>query len=111
MSYNGGWGNGYDGISMSWNARDAYASGERPLSRWTKADIVESVNEINPNIDISKLNMRTLRTKFLFESSWHHTGMYYRRTYFYSVDDDYVGQLTQADVDEMYVEQLAQKRK
>jgi hypothetical protein len=111
MSYNGGWGNGYDGISMSWNARDAYASGERPLSRWSKADIVESVKELNPDIDISRLNMKTIRAKFLVESGWHHTGMYYQKTYFYFVDDDYVGQLTQADVDELYREQLRSRRK
>ena len=106
MSNNGGWGNGYDGISMSWNARFAYAAGERPLSRWSKADIVESVREINPDIDISRLNLRTLKSKFLSQSCWHHTGMYYRRTYFYFVDDYYVGELTQADVDELYAEQL-----
>ncbi len=111
MSYNGGWGNGYDGISMSWNARDAYASGERPLSRWTKAAIVESVKEINPEIDISRLSMKTIREKFLVVSCWHHTGMYYRRTYFYFVDDDFVGNLTQADVDELYREQLRSRRK
>lgn len=111
MRDNRGWGNGYDGISMSWNARDAYASGERPLSRWTKADIVESVREINPEIDISRLSLRTLKVRFLVQSCWHHTGMYYRKTYFYFVDDDYVGNLTQADVDDLYQEQLSQKRK
>lgn len=111
MNNNGGWGRGYDGISMSWNARDAYASGERPLSRWSKTDIVESVAAINPDIDISRLTMKTLKSKFLVESGWHHTGMYYRKTYFYFVDDDYVGGLTQADVDDLYREQLQSRRK
>lgn len=111
MSYNGGWGNGYDGISMSWNARNAYASGERPLSRWSKADIVESVKEINPDIDISRLNLRTLKKKFLLFTSWHHTGIYFQKTNFYMVDDDYVGGLTQADVDDLYQEQLQSRRK
>ncbi|MBQ7321351.1 MAG: hypothetical protein IJW99_04575 [Clostridia bacterium] len=31
-------GRGYDGYSMSNNARDAYAGGEMPLSKWSRTD-------------------------------------------------------------------------
>lgn len=109
MWYDGHWGNGYDGYSMSWNARDAYANGEKPLSRWTKADFVDMVAEYNPDIDITKLNLTTLKKHFLFHASWHHTGMYYQKTDFYAIDDEYVEELTQDDVDALVFQQKAKK--
>ena len=36
---------GYNGFSMSNNAVTAYEDGEKPLSKWTKADIFEVINE------------------------------------------------------------------
>lgn len=36
---------GYSGWSMSNNAVDAYSNGEKPLSKWTKADIFDTIEE------------------------------------------------------------------
>ena len=100
-------GNGYDGYSMSNNARYAYANGEMPMSKWSKANIVDAVSEINSDIDISKLNLDTLKKKFLRRSSWHHTSMHYNVTDFYSIREDYVVGLTQSDVDKLAKEQTS----
>lgn len=92
-------GNGYDGYSMSNNARAAYASGEKPLSNWTKTDIIDAIQDINPDIDCSRLNVATLKKEFLTQTSWHHTSKFYNRTNFYSIDTEYVEGLTQSEVD------------
>lgn len=92
-------GNGYDGYSMSNNARAAYESGEKPLSNWTKTDIIDAIQDINPNIDCSRLNAATLKKEFLTQTSWHHTSKFYNRTNFYSIDTEYVEGLTQSEVD------------
>lgn len=35
---------GYYGYSMSNNAVEAYKSGEKPYSKWKKADIIQAIN-------------------------------------------------------------------
>lgn len=92
-------GNGYDGYSMSNNARAAYESGEKPLSNWTKTDIIDAIQDINPDIDCSRLNTTTLKNEFLTQSSWHHTSKFYNKTDFYSINTEYVKGLTQSEVD------------
>lgn len=92
-------GNGYDGYSMSNNARAAYENGEKPLSNWTKTDIIDAIQDINPDIDCSRLNAATLKKEFLTQTSWHHTSKFYNRTNFYSIDTEYVEGLTQSEVD------------
>lgn len=44
-----GRGNGYRGYSMSNNAVAAYEDGEKPLSKWSKSDIILAVAEIDIN--------------------------------------------------------------
>ena len=34
---------GYNGFSMSNNAVEAYENGEKPLSKWRKSDILETI--------------------------------------------------------------------
>ena len=89
---------GYSGYSMSNNAIDAYENGEKPLSKWTKKEILNAVNEINPNIDLSKLNLKILKSKLLEKTSWHHTSKKYNKTDFYYINDE-VKEWTQKDVD------------
>lgn len=96
-----GRGNGYDGYSMSNNARAAYAEGEQPLSKWSKKEILDAVSEINPDIDCSRLTLETLKDRFLNQSSWHHTSMLYNTTDFYSIDEDYIKNLSQEDVNNL----------
>lgn len=91
-----GRGNGYYGYSMSNNAIDAYESGEKPISKWTKSDIIEAVKEINPEAAelIERVNLKTLKDNLLTRTSWHHTSKMYNATDFYSIDEDAVENLT-----------------
>lgn len=82
---------GYHGYSMSNNAVDAYANGEMPLSKWTKATILEELQDLEVSPDIIKvakmLPLADLKAIFLYKSSWHHTSKMYNRTNFYSVNE------------------------
>lgn len=77
---------GYDGYSMSNNARDAYEAGEKPLSKWTKKAIVEVVGAdvINRNPQLKALKLKELRAIFLTQTAWHHTSKFYNETTFYA---------------------------
>lgn len=85
----------------------AYESGEMPLSKWTKEDILDNVESyINQNnikdIDldkIKKMSLQDLKRLFLRRSSWHHTGKMYNQTDFYALDDDYLDELTNSKID------------
>ncbi len=101
-----GRGNGYDGYSMSNNAREAYENGEMPLSKWSKAEIINAISEINPDINCSKIFLEVLKEKFLEKKSWHHTSKFYNETDFYALNEDYVRKLTQDEVDN-----IAEKQK
>lgn len=83
---------GYHGYSMSNNAVDAYENGEKPLSKWTKADILSELTELGVSNEIlqvvKKLTLADLKALFLYKSSWHHTSKMYNRTNFYSVNPD-----------------------
>ena len=86
---------GYIGESMSRRAAAAYDNGEKPLSKWTKGDIIariaekeEEEGEDLPNGYIEKLkkvSLRILKNFFLQETSWHHTGKFCNETKFYDV--------------------------
>ena len=88
---------GYNNYSMSNNACDAYDSGKKPLSQWTKTDIINAIKneikeyEIDVNFDINilnKLSIKTLKSEFLTVSEWHHSSKYYNCVDFYSVTVD-----------------------
>lgn len=85
---------GYDGQSMSIRAREAYAAGEMPKSRWTKAAMVEAIQswcEDNDRMalgEIARLRKDELLSRFFRRTSWHHTGKYASATDFYGVDGD-----------------------
>lgn len=81
---------GYNGHSMSNNAVSAYLKGEMPLSKWTKAAIME---EIEGNIEdegkiemLKRLTVKELKEMFLNRTSWHHTSRMYNCTDFYSLN-------------------------
>lgn len=96
MSING---NGYDGYSMSNNARMAYEDcREMPLSKWTKTELLSAIKSYNVSADIilalQKHNTDTLRRELLMYSGWHHTSEYYNKTNFYAIDADKANELT-----------------
>ena len=67
---------GYDGHSMSNNARDAYAQGKMPASKLAK-----------------KLGVATPTIRHFFDAcEWHHTSKKYNQTDFYRAE--YLGDLS-----------------
>lgn len=81
---------GYSGYRMSNRAVSAYEDGERPLSKWTKADILNEIKKrgfentlVN---DLKKLSKKTLMSVALYKSSWHHTSSYCNETDFYAIN-------------------------
>jgi len=78
--------NGYIGQSMSARAVEAYKNGEKPFSVWTKSEILEEVGKACPLAQ--KLTSEELKSAFLEISSWHHTGKFANKTYFYSIKDE-----------------------
>lgn len=90
---------GYNGWAMSNNAVAAYEDGEKPLSKWTKADIFKEIEEQEVKIQCSmeilqKVPLRVLKDTCLKCSSWHHTSKYYNETDFYVLDIDALEELT-----------------
>lgn len=85
---------GYDGQSMSIRAREAYAEGEMPRSRWTKRAVLAAIQswcEDNDRMalgEIARLRKDELLSRFFCRTSWHHTGKYASATDFYGVDAD-----------------------
>ena len=82
---------GYIGQRMSERAAEAYDSGERPLSQWSKADILDEIAAAYGTVaesDARKVSAKDLRQRFLKCAGWHHTGKFYSRTYFYSFDGE-----------------------
>lgn len=78
---------GYIGRSMSNNAVDAYERGEKPLSKWTKDDMLGCMYAIDPE-KASKaegMTLPELRSRFLMRSSWYRISMHYN---FYSFNED-----------------------
>ena len=94
---------GYCDCSMSENAVLAYADGEKPKSKWTKAAMVAALNEwladtgrvLNaPEEPFEKWTKDELFTRLLYNSSWHHTGKYANETKFYAIDDDEISRIS-----------------
>ena len=85
---------GYDGQSMSIRAREAYAAGEMPRSRWTRKAMLVAINawcEDNDRVVVDGLDglrRDELLSRFFRCTSWHHTGKYASATDFYGVDAD-----------------------
>ncbi len=91
---------------MSRRAAEAYSSGEKPISKWTKSEILTGIeetawdNDIDiEGIDFSKLTTEELKSKFLRNSSWHHTGSFYNATDFYEISAAAVAETTQEDIE------------
>jgi len=94
---------GYNGYSMSNRAVEAYSNGEKPLSKWTKAEIISAVSEFDSDKAelLKSVKALTLKEKVLCCSSWHHTSSRYNKTNFYRIDEDFVNGLTEEDIAEM----------
>lgn len=78
---------GYHNFSMSNNAVNAYHTGEKPISKWTKQAILEEL--IRGRVDttlLSKVPAKALKNALLVKTSWHHTSSCFNQTDFFSVN-------------------------
>ena len=82
---------GYIGCSLSEGASDAYSRGERPLSKWSKQDIINEVVDLSDGrfnkSELKKFTKQVLQDAFLSKSSWHHTSRCANITDFYSINE------------------------
>ena len=102
---------GYSGYSMSNRAAEAYSNGEKPLSKWTKSELISAISKIDPNKaeSLKKLKLAVLRESVLTYSSWHHTSDRFNETKFYSVDEEYINRLTDKDITALASKKYAKK--
>ena len=78
---------GYYEYSMSNNAVGAYKAGEKPLSKWSKADILDALS--TEQREAAKgMSLAALRELFLEYRGWHHTSSHYNRTEFYGIIEE-----------------------
>ncbi len=82
-----GMGNGYDGYSMSNNARNAYEDGRKPISQFDSYDL-ENFNDSLEEMGIETKVKSVAALKRLLQDhgstgEWHHTSSYYNQTDFY----------------------------
>lgn len=75
---------------MSNNAVDAYNSGEKPFSKWTKSEILKEIENLNVKTFelFKKMKVKTLKDNFLYKSSWHHSSKFYNK------EKEVIGEIT-----------------
>lgn len=106
---------GYSGWSMSVNAARAYRGGEKPASKWTKAEMLEALRDAAEELEIQlpdtlgKLRKDALFSRLFSCSSWHHTSIMCNETDFYYVDYDAIESLTPELVERWLAEDAAAK--
>ena len=93
-------GGGYNhALKMSNRAVDAYENGEKPLYKWTKTELDKAIKGQELEEDIMgafiSLPLKAKKT-LLRETSYHHTGVNFKKTYFYSLN--YLGNFSLKDV-------------
>jgi len=103
--------NGYHGHSMSDRAVWAYQDGERPISKWTKSEIISRIREIDAEKAklFESVSLAVLKDKVLCYSSWHHTGDRFNETKFYSVNEEYIEGVTEEEIKKLS-ERKAEKK-
>ncbi|MCK9576058.1 MAG: hypothetical protein M0R51_09040, partial [Clostridia bacterium] len=88
---------GYVDYSMSVNAALARQEGMKPISQWSKSEILNSIKtlidkkEINLAKDlslkiISQMPLSDLKQYFLVSNEWHHTSSKFNKTDFYEIN-------------------------
>ncbi len=80
-----GKGQGYVSYSMSVNARNAYQSGEKPMSKWNKTSVVFEIAD-SLGVEEEDISLKKPYKEYLSYSSWHHTSKKYNKTAFYDVN-------------------------
>ena len=87
-------GKGYIGKSMSVNAYEAYSREERPISKWTKKQILSDISDFLNMEDRKIIGLEKMKKAdlmiYLKSTGYHHTGKFFNTTYFYALDEEYI---------------------
>ena len=87
---------GYVGLRMSENAVSAYNNGEKPKSKWTKAQIIAALKAYCDDYDllydaaVESMTKAAIFDAFFAWVSWHHTGKFANETDFYALNENAV---------------------
>ena len=102
----------YIGKRMSERAFNAYQEGAKPLSKWTKEEIMDHIRSLDPSKaeKLLKAKKQVLVQAFLKNTSWHHTGSFYNKTDFYEFDDDAVEEITDSEIEKLLEAKPAAKK-
>lgn len=101
---------GYHNYSMSNSAIEAYNRGLKPMSRWSKREILDAVQgmveceEIELQFDfdlLKKVRLPDLKCYVLSYSESHHTSKFFNLTKFYEINTRYLEGLTKEEVMEL----------
>jgi len=89
---------GYVGYSMSKRAAAAYENNERPRTKWTKKELLKSIESICeaeryevPEV-LYTFKKEELASRFLSYAGWHHTSKYGNETDFFGIDEEKVAE-------------------
>lgn len=101
VGYFEGRGKGYNGSSMSINASLAYLGGEMPKSKWTKAAILQHLEDMDRQdlADKARALPHYVLLQYLKNTSVHHTSALFNQTRFWSFQIDWFDHADQEDFD------------
>lgn len=77
---------GYSGYSMSRRAVAAEEAGAFPLSHWTKAAILDAIEDPEVRKKAATLTVAELRDQVLVPAGYHHMGKFAKAVDFYTVE-------------------------
>lgn len=95
--------------SMSVNAVIAYEEGKKPLSKWSKGDILALCGDKAEAL--KKLTLPELRRALLSCSEWHHTSSHFNATDFYFFDEDLLEEIDEDRIAEIIAARPPKKKK
>lgn len=87
---------GYVGASMSVRARDAYESGEMPMSKWTRGVIISAIKGYCDDFDlaydpgIESMTRAQLADAYLEYRAFRRAGRFGREIEFFGLNEDAV---------------------
>lgn len=101
---------GYIGTRMSENAFLAYQNEEKPLSKWSKGELLELLSADLAE-KAKKLNLGELRSALLYKTAWHHTGKFFAETDFWAVDENELDEFDEQKIEGILARRVKKERK
>lgn len=101
---------GYKDYSMSNNAASAYGDNRMPLSKWTKTEMLDSIENYLHRIGnkdhyrkFENLTKKELTQFLSTDGEWHHTSKFYNKTPFYAINEGEIDRFCEAGETANYI--------